>query len=71
MWGGVAVVALPAATGWQWVTLISPIFVVLLLTRVSGIPLLEKRADDRWGDDPAYREYKKRTPVLVPRLTRG
>ena len=71
VWVGVAVVALPAATGWQWVTLISPIFVVLLLTRVSGIPLLEKRADDRWGDDPAYREYKKRTPVLVPRLTRG
>ncbi|KXC05255.1 DUF1295 domain-containing protein [Microbacterium hominis] len=71
VWVGVAVVALPAATGWQWVTLVSPVFVVLLLTRVSGIPLLEKRADARWGDEPAYREYKRRTPVLVPGLGRG
>lgn len=70
VWIGVAVVALPAATGWQWVTLISPVFVVLLLTRVSGVPLLEKRADARWGDEPAYQEYKKRTPVLVPGLRR-
>lgn len=71
VWIGVAIVALPAATGWQWVTVISPVFVVLLLTRVSGIPLLEKRADERWGDEPAYREYKARTPVLVPGIGRG
>ncbi len=66
VWIGVALVALPAATGWQWVTLVSPVFVVLLLTRVSGIPLLEKRADERWGDEPEYVAYKERTPVLVP-----
>jgi len=71
VWVGVAIVALPVAVGWQWVTIISPVFVVLLLTRVSGIPLLEKRADARWGDEPAYREYKKRTPVLVPGFGRG
>jgi len=71
VWVGVAIVALPVAVGWQWVTIISPVFVVLLLTRVSGIPLLEKRADERWGDEPAYREYKKRTPVLVPGFGRG
>lgn len=68
VWVGVAIVALPAATGWQWVTLISPVFVILLLTRVSGIPLLEKRADARWGDDADYQAYKARTPVLVPRV---
>lgn len=71
VWVGVAIVALPAAVGWQWVTVISPLFVILLLTRVSGIPMLEKRADARWGDEPAYQEYKKRTPVLVPGLGRG
>lgn len=71
VWIGVAIVALPAASGWQWVTVISPVFVVLLLTRVSGIPLLERRADERWGDEAAYREYKARTPVLVPGIGRG
>lgn len=70
VWIGVAVVALPVAVGWQWVTLVSPVFVFLLLTRVSGIPLLEKRADARWGDDPDYVAYKARTPVLVPGLRR-
>ncbi len=67
LWTGVALIALPALSGWQYVTLISPLFVYLLLTRVSGIPMLESRADERWGDDPAYQAYKARTPVLVPR----
>ena len=40
---------------------------IVLLTRISGIPLLERRADERCGDDPDYRAYKKNTPVLVPR----
>ncbi len=67
LWVGVAIVALPVLRGWQWVTLISPLFVFLLLTRVSGVPLLEKSADERWGGDPEYEAYKARTPVLVPR----
>jgi steroid 5-alpha reductase family enzyme len=70
LWAGVAVVALPALRGWQWVTLLSPVFVFVLLTRVSGVPLLEKSADERWGGQPDYEEYKARTPVLVPRPPR-
>jgi steroid 5-alpha reductase family enzyme len=66
LWIGVAVVALPVLRGWQWVTLISPLFVILLLTRVSGVPLLEKRADDRWGGRDDYEAYKARTATLVP-----
>ena len=38
LWIGVAIMALPVLSGWRWVTLISPVFVVLLLTRISGIP---------------------------------
>ena len=52
-------------------TLLSPVFVVLLLTRVSGVPLLEKRADEKWGGQKDYEVYKTRTPVLVPRPPRG
>jgi len=64
LWIGIALVALPALSGWSLVTLVSPFFVYLLLTRISGIPLLESRSDARWGDDPAYQAYKARTPVL-------
>jgi steroid 5-alpha reductase family enzyme len=64
LWIGIALVALPALSGWSFATLISPIFVYVLLTRVSGIPLLESRSDAKWGDEPAYRDYKARTPVL-------
>jgi len=71
LWIGVALVAIPALSGWQYVTLLSPVFVTLLLTKVSGIPLLEERADATWGDDPEYRAYRSRTPVLVPRPPRA
>ncbi len=68
LWIGVAVIALPILRGWQWVTLISPLFVTLLLTRVSGVPMLEKRADEKWGGQEDYEAYKARTPVLIPRV---
>ncbi len=68
LWVGIAVIALPVLQGWQWIALISPVFVTLLLTRVSGIPLLEKKADTKWGGQADYEEYKKNTPVLIPRL---
>ena len=66
LWVGVAIVALPVLRGWQWATLISPLFVAFLLTRVSGVPMLEKRADERWGGQEDYEAYKARTPVLIP-----
>lgn len=68
LWLGVAIIALPVLQGWQWVALISPLFVTVLLTRVSGVPMLERRADERWGGQPDYEQYKKETPVLIPRL---
>lgn len=68
LWVGVAVIALPVLQGWQWIALISPVFVTLLLTRISGIPLLEKKADQKWGGQQDYETYKKNTPLLIPRL---
>lgn len=69
LWIGVMIVAAPVLSGWQWVALLSPVLVTLLLTRVSGIPLLEAKAEARWGGDPEYDAYRARTPVLIPRLT--
>jgi steroid 5-alpha reductase family enzyme len=66
LWLGIAVLAMPALQGWQHLTLVSPLFVYLLLARLSGVPLLERKADRRWGDNPAYLAYKRTTPVLFP-----
>lgn len=69
LWIGIAIIALPVLQGWQWIALISPIFVTLLLTRVSGIPLLENRAEEKWGGQEEYETYREQTPVLIPRLS--
>ena len=65
LWTGVAIAAIPVLQGWQWATLISPVFVAFLLTKVSGVPMLEAKADERWGGQPDYEEYKRNTPVLM------
>jgi steroid 5-alpha reductase family enzyme len=45
------------------------LFVYALLSKGSGIPLLERSADKKWGSDPEYQAYKKNTPVLFPKLS--
>ncbi|MBP1137372.1 steroid 5-alpha reductase family enzyme [Arthrobacter sp. PvP023] len=68
LWIGVLLIAIPVLEGWQWVALLSPVFVALLLIKASGIPLLEKKADSKWGGQADYEAYKKNTPVLIPKL---
>ena len=57
LWFGLTLIALPVLSGWQLVTLISPIFVYILLTRISGVTMLEARGMKKWGDDPEYLNY--------------
>lgn len=68
IWIGIAIIAFPSLEGLGLITLISPVFVAFLLTRISGVPLLEKSADQRWGGRDDYEKYKKSTPVLIPKL---
>ena len=70
LWVGLALVAFPTLYGWRYFALISPVFVFILLTRISGIPLLAARGQKKWGEDPAYQDYLARTSVLVPRPPR-
>jgi steroid 5-alpha reductase family enzyme len=65
LWIGVTLVALPALSDWQYLSLISPVFVFFLLTRISGIPMLDSAARKRWGDNPDFQKYKETTPVLI------
>lgn len=64
LWLGISLLALPVLSGWQLATMISPLFVYILLTKVSGVGLLEQRGLSKWGKDPAYQAYIESTPVL-------
>ena len=66
LWFGMYIISLSSFSGLEYLTIISPIFVYILLTRMSGINMLEKIADQRYGHLEDYLEYKEKTPLLVP-----
>lgn len=68
LWTGIAFFGISCFTGLERVAWISPIFIYLLLTKVSGTPILDKRALEKWGDDPEYQKYRDNTPALIPRF---
>lgn len=71
VWWGLFLFVVPVLHGAAFAVVIGPVFITLLLLFVSGIPLLEKSADEKYGSDPAYRDYKRRTSILVPLPPRG
>jgi steroid 5-alpha reductase family enzyme len=71
VWWGLFVYAVPFLHGAAFAVVVGPVFITLLLLFVSGIPPLERSAEQKYGDDPAYRDYKRRTSVLVPLPPRG
>lgn len=70
LWTGVFVLASTSFTPGMWSSILSPLFVALLLIYVSGIPMLERAGHKRWGPLPSYKAYKLSTPVLIPLVGR-
>ena len=66
LWCGITIIALPVLQGWQFITLISPLFIIILLTQISGVRLLELRGRKKWGENEEYRKYLRNTSVLIP-----
>jgi steroid 5-alpha reductase family enzyme len=83
MWLGLAIAstsALRASKGalppwFAGLAFLSPLLEYLLITKVSGVPMLEKSGDEKFGNDPAYQKYKKEVrmfdhlPVFVSIMT--
>jgi steroid 5-alpha reductase family enzyme len=69
VWIGMYFVVAPslAAGNLLW-ALISPLYIIILLLFVSGVPLLEKSANKKWGSDPAFKKYKSEVPSVLPSL---
>ncbi len=71
LWVGIFVMSASVLDGWGLRGAISPVFVAFLLMKISGVPLLDARAAERWGDDPEYQRYIATVPVLIPRPPRA
>jgi len=66
LWIGIFIISTSVIDGPQWVGILSPIFTASILLFLSGIPLLEKKSDERHGSKEEYLEFKKKTSPLVP-----
>jgi steroid 5-alpha reductase family enzyme len=74
LWWGLFLVVVPSLEWWGWFTVIGPLTITVFLLFVSGIPLLEKSGDKKYGSNPEYLAYKERTSLLIPlppRRSRG
>jgi steroid 5-alpha reductase family enzyme len=65
LWTGVAIISFSSLDGWQYISLISPIFTYLLLVYVSGVPQLTESGQKKWGHLKSYQDYIKNTPTLI------
>ena len=68
LWLGIAMMSLPYLEGVQYWTLISPIFSFVLIYFVSGVRMLEARANVKWGENKEYLDYVKKTPIFFPKI---
>jgi steroid 5-alpha reductase family enzyme len=70
VWTGMYVVVFSSLSGGNMLwALLSPLYIITLLLFVSGVPLLEKSADKKWGSDKKYQAYKAKVPVVLPSLS--
>ncbi|KAF9612124.1 hypothetical protein IFM89_038307 [Coptis chinensis] len=66
LWWGIFIASTPVLKGAEWLVIIGPVFLTLLLLFVSGIPLLEESADKKYGGRADYKLYKRTTSPLIP-----
>ena len=66
VWIGIFWYVAPSFDGWMWWSIVSPLWVIILLIRVSGIPLIEKANINKYKSNPAFQNYVQRTWRLIP-----
>jgi steroid 5-alpha reductase family enzyme len=59
-WWGIWLMAVGVPGG--WFSVVGPLTISLLIVKVSGIPMLEKKM----AENPDFAEYKRRTSIFVP-----
>ena len=57
----------------NWLSLISligPLTIILILYRISGLPMIENYQNKVYKNDPIYQKYVQNTPCLIPFIGR-
>lgn len=70
VWWGIFLYVFPSLSELGFLTILGPIFITILLLFVSGIPILERKADKKYGKNNEYLSYKKKTGILFPKLSK-
>ena len=68
LWLGITIASIGYIDNYKYIVFLTPIFVYLLLTRVSGVNLLEEIGDKRWSNNKDYKDYKENTPIFFPKI---
>lgn len=66
LWIGIWIIGISVYKDVEWVSILSPMFTMAILLFLSGLPLLEKSADEKYGTDSNYKEYKRSVSPLIP-----
>lgn len=66
LWFGLFISASSTFKSTEYLSVLSPMFVAFLLSKVSGIPILERRNMRLWKDNPQYIEHIRTTSRLIP-----
>ena len=69
IWIGISIAVIRfSGVGSWWIPFISPLWIIFLLVKFSGIPPLEKSWKERYKDNPEFQEYYENSWRLIPGL---
>lgn len=66
VWWGIFVMVLPYMRGLQFLVVLGPVFITLLLLFVSGVNLLEKSWKEKYGSEKYYQQYVREVSLFIP-----
>jgi len=67
-WIGIFLMGHSYISNSSWIAALGPLWIIILLVKISGIPMLEKKWEQKYGDMPSFREYQIRSWRLIPYL---
>jgi steroid 5-alpha reductase family enzyme len=65
-WTALAVSGADSYKGWLQLAVVLFGYICIVYIMLGSTKRLEGKQDSRYGGDPKYRSYKKRTPILIP-----